>query len=161
MAYAWGNFGERGDPLEWNTKEGMEMIEQGEVVDRPYADRQASPGDVEAVEGMGAISDHEKEVFVPGDRGVGMYRNRVRKYCLDLANKGIEPPQPTALTLDSIHTYGSDSVVYRPEPTDSPDSDLLRQTNDQVMSIIFGNDHLTGEARDNEIIDAIDALNQD
>ena len=33
----------------------------------------------------GVISDHEKEYMVPGDRGVGMYRSRIKKYCMNLA----------------------------------------------------------------------------
>ncbi len=84
IAFAWGNFGERGDPHEWNTSEGMQLIEQGELIDRTYEQKQASPGDVEAVEGMGAISDHEKEYLVSGDRGVAMYRRQIKKFCRNL-----------------------------------------------------------------------------
>ena len=36
MALAWGNFGERGDPLEYNNQEGCELIEQGEIIDRTW-----------------------------------------------------------------------------------------------------------------------------
>ena len=36
MAFAWGNFGDRADPHEFNTLEGMQRIEQGEVLDRSY-----------------------------------------------------------------------------------------------------------------------------
>ncbi|NIR61796.1 MAG: aromatic ring-hydroxylating dioxygenase subunit alpha, partial [Gammaproteobacteria bacterium] len=36
LAIAWANFGERGDPPEYNTPEGPELIEQGEVFDRSY-----------------------------------------------------------------------------------------------------------------------------
>ena len=53
MALAWACFGERGDPPAMNTPEGPELIEQGEVFDRPYEQRQRFPGDAEAVEGMG------------------------------------------------------------------------------------------------------------
>ena len=34
IALAWGNFGERGDPIEYNTKEGCERIEAGEIMNR-------------------------------------------------------------------------------------------------------------------------------
>lgn len=156
MAYAWGNFGERGDPHEWNTQEGMEMIEQGEIVNRSYAEKQLSPGDIEAVEGMGRISDHEKEVFVSGDRGVGMYRNRIRKHCLDL-QKGIRPPQPSDLSAGVIPTYGSDTVLAIP-PSSEDDAAVLKHTNDKVMDILFANDAQEGEARDSSIINAIKAI---
>ena len=127
---------------------------RAKVVDRPYSERQRNPGDVEAVEGMGTISDHEKERFVPGDRGVGMYRNRIRKYCLDL-EKGIPPPQPGDLADGPIPTYGSDTVLAIPGNPDKDDALLLRQTNDQVMDILFANDHLPGQQRDDAIIGAL------
>ena len=156
VALAWGNFGERGDPHEYNHQHGMEMIEQGEIVERTYAEKQSSPGDVEAVEGMGVISDHSKENFVPGDRGVGMYRNRIRKYCLDL-EKGIRPPQPTEMIEGVIPTYGSDTVLQI-QIDGQDEGTILRQTNDQVMDILFANDHLKGTQRDKEIISAIDQI---
>lgn len=157
MAYAWGNFGARGDPHTYNNQHGMEMIEQGEIVDRSYAQRQQSPGDIDAVEGMGAISDHSRENFVPGDRGVGMYRNRLRKYCLDL-QKGIRPPQSADLIDGVIPTYGSDTVLRIPEDTNRDDTTILIQTNDQVMDILFANDHLQGAERDRAIIASIDQI---
>lgn len=157
MVYAWANFGERGDPHEYNTKEGVQLIEQGELVDRSHEEKQRSPGDVEAVESMGAISDHEKEYFVPGDRGVGMYRSRIKKYCLGM-KKGIRPPQPTELAEGVIPTYGSDTVLNIPTKAEQDDSSLLKQTNDQVMDILFSNDQLTDEQRDETIIKSIQQI---
>ena len=97
IVYAWANFGDRWDPHEYNTKEGHEMIEQGEVLDRTPEEKQRYPADSEAVEGMGAISTHKGENLMPTDRGISLYRRRVRKAIRDLANDGIEPPQPKAL----------------------------------------------------------------
>lgn len=154
IAYAWGNFGERGDPEEYNNQQGMEQIEQGEIVDRSYEERQQSPGDVEAVESMGAISDHEKEYFVPGDRGVGMYRSRIRKFCREL-EKGIEPPRISELADGVIPTYGSDTVLEIQHGGEQ-ETELLRQTGSQVMDILFGGDESTGEERDQRIISALD-----
>ena len=158
VAYAWGNFGERGDPHEWNTPEGMQMIEQGEIVERTYAERQSSPGDIEAVEGMGRISDHEKEYFVPGDRGVKLYRNRIKKYCKDV-EKGKKPRQPTDLGFDVIPTYGSDSVL--PVAETENENAVLRKTNDAVMNILFANDSQCGEARDSAIIESLRLIDLD
>ena len=157
MVYAWANFGNRGDPHEWNTEAGVQLIEQGELVERSLEEKQRSPGDVEAVESMGAISDHEKEYFVPGDRGVGMYRSRIKKYCLDL-QKGKRPPQPTDLATDVIPTYGSDTVLTIPPCEDQDDSNLLKQTNSKVMDILFSNDELSGKKRDQQIIELIQAI---
>ena len=157
IAYAWGNFGDRGDPPEYDTPIGKEQIEQGEAVDRPYEERQRNPGDVEAVEGMGRISDHGREYFVPGDRGVGMYRNRIRKFCHNM-EKGRLPPQPVELAVDGvIPTYGSDTVLRIPSG-DGHDGNLLRHTNDRIMEILFAHDNLTGGHRDQAIIESLKAV---
>ena len=157
MVYAWANFGERGDPHEYNSAEGVQLIEQGELVDRTHEEKQSSPGDVEAVESMGAISDHEKEYMVPGDRGVGMYRSRIKKYCLNL-EKGKPPPQPTKLRENVIPTYGSDTVLNIPLNNNQNDSVLLRQINDQVMEVLFSNDHLNDDERDKQIFNSLNSI---
>ena len=74
MSLAWGNFGERGDPIKYNTKEGCELIEQGELVDRPWKEKQSHPSDAEAVESMGEISKHKGEHIMPTDKGIMLYR---------------------------------------------------------------------------------------
>ena len=157
IAFAWGNFGARGDPIEWNTKEGMEKIEQGEIIDRTYDERQQSPGDAEAVEGMGLISEHEKEYLVTGDRGVTLYRRRIRRLCRDLT-KGISPPQPADLADGTIPTYGSDTVIRAPLSDNGEDSALLRRVNDQVMEVIFLGDGKQSSKRDEYIIEALKKL---
>ncbi len=157
IAFAWGNFGERGDPVKWNTKAGMERMEQGEIIDRSYWQRQQSPGDVEATEGMGAISEHEKEYLVAGDRGIALYRRRIRRLCRDLA-KGKKPPQPGDLAEGTIPTHGSDNVIYSPGVDQDDDKKQLRRVNDQVMDIIFSADKKTGRERDEYIMHQLGKL---
>ena len=70
VALAWANFGERGDPIEYNNQEGFEKIEAGEISNRTKEEKQKSPGDAEAVEGMGSISSHKGEHLMPTDKGV-------------------------------------------------------------------------------------------
>lgn len=157
IAYAWGNFGDRGDPLEFNTQEGMERMEQGEIIDRTYDERQKSPGDVEATEGMGPISEHSKEYLINGDRGIVLYRRRIRRLCKDLIN-GKSPPQISDLGADLVNTYGSDTVIQAPTKNRSKDHLLLRQINDQVMGTIFYGDEKPGTERDQWIINQLQKL---
>lgn len=157
IAYAWGNFGERGDPHEFNTPEGMERMEQGEPINRSYSERQESPGDVEAVEGMGRISDHLAEHLVASDRGIALYRRRLKKLCREL-DRGKCPPQPASLNSGAIHTYGSDTVVEAPARTGLADTELLRSVNEQVMAAIFNGDGYSGGARDQHICSSLQAL---
>ncbi len=166
MACAWGNFGARADPPEWNTPEGLQRIEQGEPTERSYEQKQRSPGDVEAVEGMGAIADHDNEHLVPGDRGIALYRRRLRRLCRDLAD-GNAPPQPADLAPGAIPTYGSDTVVKAPRAeggdgddnnNDSDERDLLNRINDQVMETLFRADDMQGAERDRFVIDELSRL---
>jgi len=157
VAFAWGNFGERTDPLEYNTLEGMQRIESGEILDRTYEERQQRPGDVEAVEGMGAIADQEKEFLLPGDQGVSLYRRQLRQLARNL-EKGEAPPQPTELGGDFIPTYGSDTVLHRPPSRDQDDQQLLYETGGSVMKVLFESDKGPAPERDNRIITQLQQL---
>ncbi len=157
IAFAWGNFGERADPPQYNTLEGMQRIEQGEILDRTYEERQRRPGDVEAVEGMGPIADHGKEFLLPGDRGVSLYRRQLRQLTRNL-EKGEAPPQPTDLGDDFIPTYGSDTVLHRPPSRDQDDQQLLHETGSSVMKILFDSDYGPAPDRDSRIISQLQQL---
>jgi nitrite reductase/ring-hydroxylating ferredoxin subunit len=156
IAFAWAMFGERGDPPEWNTPEGPELIEQGERFDRPYAERQRFPADREATEGMGPVTEHEKENLVPSDFGIGLFRKRLRAMGRALRD-GREPDQPTALWPNPIPTYGGDTVLYLPRgPGD--DSAFLRAVGERVMDIQFEAESLSGAARDVHVIERLKRL---
>ena len=114
MALAWACFGERGDPPAWNTPQGPELIEQGEVFDRPYEQRQRFPGDSEAVEGMGRITVHGDENLAPSDKGVALMRRRLREQIRAVA-AGEHPLRVTDLAPNPIPTYGGDSVLTLPK----------------------------------------------
>jgi hypothetical protein len=117
IAFAWANFGERGDPPEWNTPEGPDLIEQGEIFDRPYAERQRFPADVEAVEGMGRITVHENEHLAPTDRGIALMRRRLRQQIRKVARGG-KPMAPEDFGAGAIPTYGGDTVLTIPAHDD-------------------------------------------
>ena len=113
MCYAWANFGERGDPQEYNTPEGPELIEQGEIFDRPYEQRQRFPADREACEGMGPINIHKNENLLASDQGVAMMRQKIREQ-IRIVNEGKDPFNVTKLKDSPIPTYGGDSVLSIP-----------------------------------------------
>ena len=113
ICYAWANFGERCDPQEYNTPEGPELIEQGEIFDRPYEQRQRFPADREACEGMGPINIHQNENLLASDQGVAMLRQKIREQIRSL-DAGKEPLKVTELKDSPIPTYGGDSVINIP-----------------------------------------------
>ncbi len=156
ICYAWANFGERGDPPEWNTAEGPQLIEQGELFDRPYEERQRFPADLEATEGMGTITEHEKENLVPSDKGIVLYRKRLRALCRALA-EGEPPPQPTGPADGPIPTYGGDTVLRLPV-RDNDDGAYLRRVEAAVMAAQFAGEDLTGAARDAFVIERLQQI---
>ncbi len=151
MSLAWANFGKRGDPPEYNNRDGCELIEQGEIVDRPWHERQRRPADAEAVEGMGAISAHKGENLMPTDRGVSLYRRRIRRLVRDLGH-GKAPPQPPQLAGQPVRTYGQDSVLRLPAKPDSDDRRFLKQTGRKVMTMQFEAEKMPLDERDALII---------
>jgi len=156
IAFAWGNFGERGDPHEYNTKEGCEQIEQGEVLDRSDEERQRRPADSEAVEGMGTISTHRGEHLMATDRGVSLYRRRIRREIRNLGEGG-SPPQPVSQDGASVQTYGQDTVVRAPlRPSD--DRPFLHELGKKVMDLQFAEEGRPDTARDNDIIQGLKDL---
>ncbi len=152
-AFAWAVFGNRADPDEYNTPEGPELIEQGELMERSYEQRQRFPGDAEAVEGMGRIADQKMEHLVPSDKGIIQYRRRLRKLCRDL-EAGTRPPRVDEFWPNPVPTYGGDTVLHAPSnPAD--DARRLTEIGEQVMQIQFDAEHLSGSERDRAIIDAL------
>jgi phenylpropionate dioxygenase-like ring-hydroxylating dioxygenase large terminal subunit len=154
---AWANFGERGDPHEWNTPEGIDQIEQGEVFDRPYEARQRNPGDLEATTGMGPITVHKLEHLMATDKGVAALRRKLRRYIRKVAaGEGTE--QPTALAPGVIPTYGGDTVLAVPRKNSIPDGELRRRIAAEAMEHHFAADRLTGDERDRFVIGKLKEL---
>ncbi len=157
IAFAWACFGERGDPHEYNNQQGCELIEQGEILDRTDEERQRRPADSEAVEGMGAISTHMGENLMPSDRGVSLYRRRLRKQIRNL-EEGTEPPQHVRHNDFSVRTYGQDTVLNLPPIEGKDDREYLAQIGCAVMDAQFSFEEKDNDARDECIIAAMQHL---
>ena len=150
VALAWANFGERGDPIEYNNQEGFERIEAGEIANRTNEEKQKSPGDAEAVEGMGSISTHKGEHLMPTDKGVMIYRRRIRKLIKDL-EKGKQPPQPQKIKGQVIRTNGQDTVLKAPKKKNN-DKEFVKSICLSVMDMQFDLENMPLKERDNNII---------
>jgi len=146
LALAWANFGERGDPPEWNTPEGPELIEQGEVFDRTYEERQRSPGDAEATEGMGRITVHKNENLVSSDRGITLMRKRLREQIRAVQN-GETPARASVANSGLIPTYGGDTVLRIPHKGDPDESQTLSELAHAFMKMQYQADGLNEDER--------------
>ena len=150
VALAWANFGERGDPIEYNNQEGFERIEAGEIANRTTEEKQKRPGDAEAVEGMGSISSHKGEHLMPTDRGVMIYRRRIRKLIKNLG-EGQDPPQPQKIKGESVRTNGQDTVLRAPKRNKN-DKEFVKLICSSVMKMQFEQEDMPLKERDNNIM---------
>ncbi len=160
IVYAWANFGSRWDPHEYNTREGHEMIEQGEILDRTLEEKKRFPADSEAVEGMGVISTHKGENLMPTDRGIALYRKRLRKQVRALTNQ-VEPPQPIKSAGSCIRTYGQDTVLKLPSKNGEDDQMYLDRIGAIVMEMQFDLEDFNEGNRDDEIVSRLKKLEAD
>ena len=152
VAIAWANFGERGDPIEYDNKEGYEKIEAGETVDRTFEEKQKNPGDAEAVEGMGSISTHKGEHLMPTDHGIMAYRKHIRK-SIKALQEGKEPAQPKK-NGDIIKTYGQDTVLRVPK-RNIDDRKFIKSIGSKVMKLQFDSEKMINKDRDAFIINEL------
>lgn len=160
LCYAWAIFGDRGDPKTYNTPEGPELIEQGEVFDRTYEEKQQFPADAEATEGMGPITEHEKENLVPSDKGIVLYRKRMREIIRAL-QEGQAPRHTREVWPEGpIPTYGGDTVLRLPK-NGTDDAKLLRAAGHAVMQAQFDAEGLAEEDRVHRVVAALKAIEAD
>ena len=150
VALAWANFGDRGDPIEYNNQEGYERIEAGEISNRTPKEKRENPGDAEAVEGMGSITRHKGEHLMPTDKGVMIYRRRIRKLSKDL-EEGQEPPQPQKTKGQVVRTNGQDTILKAPKINNN-DKEYVKSICSSVMSMQFNLEDMPLKERDNNII---------
>ena len=150
VALAWANFGDRGDPIEYNNQEGYERIEAGEISNRTQEEKQKNPGDAEAVEGMGSISSHKGEHLMPTDKGVMIYRRRIRKLSKDL-EEGQDPPQPQKVKGQVVRTNGQDTILKAPRKNNN-DKKYVKSICSSVMNMQFDLEDMPLKERDNDII---------
>ena len=143
----------------WRTPEALERIDISELRDRPYEERQRNPGDYEAFIGQGAISAHKNESLAASDRGVIMYRQRLRREIRAL-QAGQAPLQPSSQGTP-IPTYGSDTVIRLPRPANGSDGDALLELQRSVAEIYRQGDSIQGEARYAFMSERLATLNQD
>jgi len=155
---AWAKYGARTDPArpEWMNEDGIDVIESGERRDRTREEAQRRPADYEAFVGQGPITAHAKEHLMSSDRGVVMFRTRLRSAIRGLA-KGEAPFQPADLGAAPIPTYCGDTVL-RVTPDVGDEREPVLAHSRRVMAAIRSGDDLRGEARDAHVIERLEEL---
>ena len=155
---AWAKFGARADPVKYNNPQDIERLEQGELFNRPHHEVQRNPGDYVAMVGQGPIVVHAKEHMGTSDRGVAMFRRRLRKEIRALAD-GVEPRQPMDSGPAPIPTWSGDTVLRIPPAiTNRDDHALAVDTLAKVIDILGEGGKMRGAERDDFIISRLKEL---
>ncbi len=145
---AYRHFNKRAETArdEWRTPEALERIDISELKDRPYEERQRNPGDYEAFIGQGPITAHKREYLASSDRGVVMYRRRLKAEIRRLA-EGTRPLQPAEHETNPIPTYGSDTVIRMPVVAGEDDEKAITRLEEEVATIYRAADGIKGDER--------------
>ena len=93
----------------------------GQTDERPYRDRQKSPGDWDAMVAQGPIAVHRNEHLCATDRGVAMVRRQVRAGIRALAD-GTSSAKPRRYGTGIVPTYNNETILRVPKL--SPDGDV-------------------------------------
>ncbi len=153
---AWANFSERTDPPrdDWKSTAGIDVIEGGELRDRPIEAAQKRPGDYEVFISQGPIAIHKSEHMMLSDNGVAMMRTRLRRDIRAL-KKGGKPFQPSDLSDAPIPTYCGDNVLRIPPAGNGDDRALILEVSRRIARIIVDGDPFKGEERDAYIVERL------
>ena len=86
----------------------------GQTDERPYAERQRSPGDYDAVVGQGPIAVRADEHLSSTDKGVAILRRQLRNGIREV-QAGKPPAQPRRYSGGSVPTYNNETILRVPE----------------------------------------------
>ena len=161
--YVLGHFNERSDPFreEYAEQENLEVMEAGTRFERSYEERQREPSDLEAAGSQGRIYLRRNEHLATTDRGVALFRRRLREAVRALG-AGREPAQPADSAASPIPTCAGDSVLRVPRAAaGESDEALVDAVAREVMNRVCDADHLRGAERDRAIEASLRALERE
>lgn len=148
ITIAWRHFNTETDPHGKGRPDlcGYNTVDfYGQTGDRPYEQRQRSPGDYEVWVSQGPITVHAREHLAHTDAGIALYRRRLRRAIRRMTEGGI-PQQPTDGVVFPVPTYGGDTVLRAPMRSND-DRAWMSALSRRVAEIYRSGDALLGEKR--------------
>ena len=95
---------------------------------------------------------------MPTDKGILVYRRRIRQLIKDLEN-GKLMPQPQQVPGEPVRTNGQDTVLQMPQK-ESDDRKYIRSIGSEVMKMQFEAEKISLDKRDNYIMDKLNIMEQ-
>ena len=160
--YVLGHFNRSSDPYreEYAEKENLEIMEVGTRFERTYEERQREPSDLEAAGSQGRIYLRRNEHLATTDKGVALFRRRLREAVRGLAS-GREPVQPADTGAPPIPTCAGDTVLRVPPVRGGNDDELVDAVAREVMARIDAAEHLRGAARERNVEESLRDLERE
>jgi hypothetical protein len=107
----------------------------GQTDERPYIERQRSPGDYDALVGQRSIAIHANEHLASTDRGVAITRRQIRRVMRTL-QEGKPIPVPKRYPGGVVPTYYAE-IIYPVPPAGEDDPKLIAAFGKAVCEIII------------------------
>ena len=123
--------------------------------ERPYEERQAMPGDFEAIAGQGPVAMSPNWNLNGGDRGVAMMRNLIRENIRALrAGEDYMTVERARRVENVVPTYVQDTIVTSPAGN-GDDRALMRKFAKQVWQIVVDSAELREAEREGFVADQV------
>ncbi|MDB5841068.1 MAG: pobA [Herminiimonas sp.] len=139
----WRHFNDVIDPRHEGREDdiGLDKIDlMGQTDERPYLERQKSPGDWDAIVAQGPIVARAGENLASTDKGVALMRRQVRAGIRDVqAGKPLQ--QPRFHGKGVTPTYNNETILKVPQ-RDGDDQAVLRAFGHKVCAVVLNSDHL-------------------
>ena len=120
----------------------------GQTGDRPYAERQAEPGDYDAMTSPGAIANRKAEHLGTTDRGVVLFRRQLAN-AIRAAGSGETPALPRLYEDGTpVRTYAHETVLRLPRPDALSDPAALAEFGRRAAGVFVDMDDVPLEHRD-------------
>jgi phenylpropionate dioxygenase-like ring-hydroxylating dioxygenase large terminal subunit len=120
----------------------------GQTADRPYTERQAEPGDYDAMVSPGPIANRKAEHLGTTDRGVVLFR-RMLANAINTAREGGTPEQPRLATAGTrVRTYAHETVLRLPHAEALSDPKTLAELGRRAAQVFVEVDAFPLEERD-------------
>ena len=107
---------------------------------------------------MGSISSHKGEHLMPTDKGIMIYRRRIRNLIKNL-KEGQDPPQPQKKRGKTIRTNGQDTVLRAPKRNKN-DKEFVKSICASVMKMQFDLEDMPLKERDKNIMNNLHEMEE-
>jgi phenylpropionate dioxygenase-like ring-hydroxylating dioxygenase large terminal subunit len=130
----------------------------GQTADRPYTERQAEPGDYDAMVSPGPIANRKAEHLGTSDRGV-VYFRRMLANAIEASCRGETPLLPrTFPSGESVRTYAHETVLRLPDSKALSDTKILAEFGRRAAQVFVDLDRFPLDQRDSMAENAVRQL---